>query len=120
MKVTLELSLTRIVTIDVVDNDLNDLSRLVQQLESQHQENIHSLKIVAVDGRNVGTSLDTGSALGTSKDRKVVRFHQLIPVLLQNLRRILNSKFDFVLPSEQRRPVTDTRGTGSNTDQCDV
>lgn len=96
MKVTLQLYLTRTVTIDVVDSDLNDLGRLVQQLESPHQENIHSMKIVEVNGRNVGTSLDITSALGVSKDQKAVKFHQHIPALLQRLRRNLNSKFAFI------------------------
>ncbi len=107
MKVTLQLCLTRTVAIDV-DSNLNDLGHLVQQLESPHQESIHSMKIVEVNGQNVGTSLDTNSALGVSKDQKVARFHQLVPALLQKLRQDLSSKLIPSIPSQQRRPMTKT------------
>lgn len=94
MKVKLELHLTRTVTINIVESDLDDLGLLVQRLQhpDQENENIRSIKIVEVNGRQVGTSLDPGSALGVSRDQKIVKFRQLIPALLQNLRKGFNSK----------------------------
>lgn len=93
MKVKLELLLTRTVTVDVVEHDLSDVSRLVKQLESANQETIHSMKIVEVNGRRVGTSLDGGSALESNKDQSMIKFRRFAPELLQQLRRNLNSKF---------------------------
>ena len=98
MKVKLELCLTRTVTLDVVESDLNDLNHLNRQLESPHHENIHSMKIIEVDGRYVGTSLETGSALGISKDQNVVKFHQHVPALLPKLRRNVSSRFSLIYP----------------------
>lgn len=92
MKVKLELLLSRTVTVNVSDEDLDDLSHLVKQIQSPHQDNIHSVRIVEANDRNVGTSLDSGSALEVGRDQNIVKFGQLIPGLLQKLRRGLNSK----------------------------
>jgi hypothetical protein len=93
MKVKLELLLTRTVTVQVDDSDLDDLSHLVKRIQSPHEENIHAVKIFEVNDRPIGTSLDSGSALGVSKNQKIAKFHQLVPDLLQRLRRTLNSEF---------------------------
>jgi hypothetical protein len=93
MKVKLELLLTRTVAIQVDDSDLDDISHLVKRIQSPHEEDIHAVKIVEINDRPVGTSLDSGSALGISKDQKIARFHQLVPDLLQRLRKTLNSEF---------------------------
>lgn len=93
MQVKLELLLTRTVTIHVVDHDLDDLGHLVQKFQTSDQENVHSMKIVEVNGRLVGTSLDSSNALAIGKDQNVAKLGQLVPALLQRLRKGLNSKF---------------------------
>lgn len=87
MNVKLELLLTRTVSIDVVDSDIDDPTHLAQQLQGQGQEQVQSMKIVEVNGRQVGTSLNPGSALGVGSDQKIIKFHRLIPALLQKLRK---------------------------------
>ena len=86
MEVKLELVLTRTVTVNFVDSDLKDLSHLVQQVQRSDQETIHSMKIVEVDGRRVGTSLDASSALEVNGDQKIAKSRQLVSALLQKLR----------------------------------
>ncbi|ERF73897.1 hypothetical protein EPUS_05909 [Endocarpon pusillum Z07020] len=87
MNVKLELLLTRTVSIDVVDSDIDDPTHLAQQLQGQDQEKVQSMKVVEVNGRQVGTSLNPGSALEVGRDQKIIKFHRLIPALLQKLRR---------------------------------
>jgi hypothetical protein len=55
MKVKLELLLTRTVTFQVDDSDLDDLSHLVKRIQSPHEENIHAVKIFEVNDRPTGT-----------------------------------------------------------------
>jgi hypothetical protein len=95
MKVKLELLLTRTVTINVVESDVNDLSPVVQQLQrpGQDAEHLRSIKIIEVNGRQVGTSLDPGSALEVSGDLKIAKFRQMIPTLLYSLRESFKSKY---------------------------
>lgn len=69
MEVKLELLLTRTVTVHVADRDIDDQNRLVQLLQTQNEEQIHSVKMIEVNGRHVGTSLDCGSALEVNKDQ---------------------------------------------------
>ena len=87
MNVKLELLLTRTVSINVVDSDIDDPTHLAQQLQGQDQEQVQSMKIVEVNGRQVGTSLKPGSALEVGRDQKITKFHRLIPALLQKLRK---------------------------------
>ncbi|KAF7505316.1 hypothetical protein GJ744_001019 [Endocarpon pusillum] len=87
MNVKLELLLTRTVSINVVDSDIDDPTHLAQQLQGQDQEQVQSMKIVEVNGRQVGTSLNPGSALEVGRDQKIIKFHRLIPALLQKLRK---------------------------------
>ncbi len=93
MKVKLELLLTRTVTVEVTDSDLDDLNRLVRLVQGTDQDIVHAMKIVEMNGGPVGTSLDSGSALEVSTDQNMVKFRQIVPVLLQKLRKSLNSKF---------------------------
>lgn len=92
MKVKLELLLTRTISINVVDSDIDDPIHLAQQLQGENQEQVQSMKIVEVNGRQVGTSLDSGSALEVGRDQKITKFHRLIPALLQKLRKHPNRK----------------------------
>lgn len=118
MKVKLELLLSRTVTVNVSDEDLDDLSRLVKQIQSPHQDNIHSVRIVEANDRNVGTSLDSGSALEVSRDQNIVKFGQLIPGLLQKLRRGLNSKLAHTKSS--KRTTNEIWCAEGNIDQSEV
>jgi hypothetical protein len=94
MKVKVELLLTRTITINVVENDVNDLAPLVQQLQRPGQEGEHfrSIKIIEVNGRQVGSSLEPGSALQVSSDKKIVKFRQMIPSLLHSLGQSFKSR----------------------------
>ncbi len=92
MKVKLELLLTRTISINVVDSDIDDPTHLAQQLQGENQEQVQSMKIVEVNGRQVGTSLKSGSALEVARDQKITKFHRLIPALLQKLRKRPNRK----------------------------
>ena len=92
MEVKLELLLTRTVSINVVDSDIDDPTNLAQQLQGEDQEQVQSMKIVEVNGRQVGTSLNSESALEVGRDQKITRFHRLIPALLQKLRKRPNRK----------------------------
>jgi hypothetical protein len=94
MKVKVELLLTRTVTINVVESDANDVAPLVQQLQrpGQDYEHFRSIKIIEVNGRQVGSSLDPGSALQVPNDKKIAKFRQMIPTLLHILRQNFKSK----------------------------
>lgn len=92
MKVKLELLVTHTVTVDIVDGDLDHLSHSMHQLQPSNQQKLHSLKIVEVDDRKVGSSLDPGSALDVSNDQKMAKLHQLIPAVWQQLRKRWNSQ----------------------------
>ncbi len=92
MKVKLELLLTRTVSINVVDSDIDDPTNLAQQIHGEDQGQVQSMKIVEVNGRQVGTSLNSGSALEVGRDQKINKFHRLIPALLQKLRKRPNRK----------------------------
>jgi len=94
MKVKVELLLTRTVTIDVVESDVNELALLVQQLQRPDQDHEHfrSIKIIEVNGRQVGSSLEPGSALQVSGDKKIAKFRQMIPTLLHSLRQSFKGK----------------------------
>lgn len=97
MKVKVELLLTRTVTLDIVDSDLDDPGHFLHPIQTPNPENLHSLKIVEVNGRQVGTSLDPGNALEVSNDQKMVKLRQIIPAMLQELRKKWNSQS--VIPS---------------------
>lgn len=114
MKVKLELFLTRTVTVNVVDKDLDDLATRVQQLQNPKQEVI-PMKVIEINGRNVGTSLDVTSALEVSKDQNIVKFRQRVPGLLRGLRKSLNSKFQ--APKPHQNAMTEILATENNTDQ---
>lgn len=105
MNVKLELQLTRTVSINVVDSDIDDPTHLAQQLQGQDQdqdqEQVQSMKIVEVNGRQVGTSLNPGSALEVGRDQKIIKFHRLIPALLQKLRKRPNRKSSSSSHSDQ-------------------
>jgi hypothetical protein len=92
MKVKFELTLTRTITVDVHDNDLNDLKHLARQLQNRGQETVQEIKVVELNGHSLGTSLDAGSAFEVSGDGKIARFRQVIPTLLQKLQRPFNCK----------------------------
>lgn len=99
--VTLELYLTRTVTVEVWNGGQDYLNQVVQQLSGPRQEQIHSIKIVEVNGRNVGTSLDGGSALEQPKQSPTAKLGQLVPALLERLRRNTKSKSDLTCISRE-------------------